>query len=1245
VKPVSLSRRLAFAAALVASLVTRHPSLAAAPEDELALGVRTTPPLSPAEQTAKFKLPPGFEIQLVATEPDINKPFNLAFDAAGRLWVTTSIEYPYAAPTNRVGRDRLMIFEDFGPDGRARKITQFADGLNIPIGVYPFRSARSPGFSRNAATPAGQRGIPPEGGTTNETWKAIVWSIPHIWLMEDTDGDGKADKREPLYGPFDYTRDTHGNQASFRRGFDGWLYATHGYNNDSHVTARDGSRVDLNSGNTYRMRLDGSRIEQHTHGQVNPYGLAWDARGNLYSSDCHSAPIYQLLAGGWYPSFGKPHDGLGFAPVMLEHAHGSTAIDGAFYYSDDLWPAEYQDTFMIGNVMTSRLNRDKITFIGSTPKATEQPDFLTTTDPWFRPVDNILGPDGALYIADFYNRIIGHYEVPLTHPGRDRERGRIWRVVYTGGQASSLPGAAGVSPASPTATGQAGKPALRPAALPNDLDGLIAELGSPNLTRRLLAMAEIEDRFGTNSLQAVDRLLSQQGYPTMADVSTLPKFGKAGPSQPNAVIAALWLRNRLVRPGSEEGQIQPLHSGHFQENAPAIRTHVQRIYAERGFNGDMPRSDRGYSLWALTNDPDALVRRCAAEALGNWPAFDHLRPLLDVLAKADPADTHLVYVLRKSLRDHLKVPALAEQVLAKNDWSAADQRAFADVAVAVQTPQAATLLLRQLSTLPEDGSPSVGDALRHAARFAPEGELTGLVEFTRTRFADRTEFQLALFKSVDQGLQQRGVQPPAPVRSWGAELVGRLLATAAGSSWANTPVDAAPTENPWDFQERRRADGKTLRVLSSIPKGEGLTGTLRSPVFTAGPTLSFWLCGHDGYPERPAQKRNAVRLREAKSGAVLLEAAPPRNDVAQQIVWNTGAFQGGPVQLEVTDADTGDAYAWLAFGDIEGGPALPAVSPRALAERTTGAAELAARLGLQEVAPQLQELARQPGDPDARAAAAKGLAALNATEAIATLGPLLGDGSQPLSARERFGITLAELNSAAGRAPVLAALKGVPYRVQQRWAVPLCATKDGSDAFLQAVEKGDASPRILQMAGARGRIQRAGPPDWQARLEKLTKDLQPMDEARGNLITARMNGFNTASVNLAEGQRLFEVNCGICHQLDGKGALVGPQLTGIGVRGVERLCEDILDPNRNVDHAFATTTLTLKDGEAVSGLFRREEGELLVLANATGQEFTVPKQDVKERAESPLSPMPDNFGEILSEPDFNHLLAFLLSKR
>nr|MDH4371766.1 hypothetical protein [Verrucomicrobiota bacterium] len=488
-----------FIAAAVAGLFFVGDPLLGADDPDLALGVRKTEPVSPADQAKAFRLPPGFEIQLVANEPDIHKPMNLAFDGMGRLWVTTSIEYPWAAPTNRVGRDRVMIFEDFGPDGRARKVTQFADGLNIPIGVYPFR-------------------------TDDTHWKALVWSIPHIWLLEDTDGDGKADKRTPLYGPFDHTRDTHGNQASFRRGFDGWLYATHGFNNDSHVTARDGSHVDLNSGNTYRIRLDGSRIEHHTHGQVNPFGLAWDARGNLYSSDCHSAPLYQLLAGGWYPSFGKPHDGLGFAPVMLEHAHGSTAIDGAVYYNDNLWPAEYRDTLFIGNVMTSRLNRDTITFNGSTPKASEQPDFLTTTDPWFRPVDATLGPDGALYIADFYNRIIGHYEVPLTHPGRDRERGRLWRVVYKGAD---------------------GKARLRSPALATDLDGLVGELGSPSLSRRLLAMGEIQDRFGSKALPAVRRAaVKARGQK--------PGAAQESADRASAVrVSALWLQHRLG--GTEAG--------------------------------------------------------------------------------------------------------------------------------------------------------------------------------------------------------------------------------------------------------------------------------------------------------------------------------------------------------------------------------------------------------------------------------------------------------------------------------------------------------------------------------------------------------------------------------------------------------------------------------------------------------------------------------------------------------------------
>lgn len=1171
--PSALYRFAIFASVFLVSAAAR------AQEDDFALGVRKTDALTPVEEKGKFKLPPGFEIQLVATEPDINKPFNMAFDATGRLWVTTSIEYPYAAPLDKVGRDRLMIFEDFGPDGKARKVTEFANGLNIPIGVYPFRNS-------------------------DNHWKAIVWSIPNIWLLEDTDGDGKADRKQALYGPFDHTRDTHGNQASFRRGFDGWLYGTHGFNNDSHVTARDGSHVDLNSGNTYRVLLDGSRIEHHTHGQVNPFGLAWDARGNLYSSDCHSAPIYQLLSGGFYPSFGKPDDGLGFAPVMLEHAHGSTAIDGAFYYEDNLWPEEYRDTFFIGNVMTSRLNRDKITFTGSTPKANEQPDFLTTTDPWFRPVDNILGPDGALYIADFYNRIIGHYEVPLTHPGRDRERGRLWRVVYKGDGA-----------------------ALRPAALPSDLAGLVSELGSPNLPRRLMASAEIQDRFGDAARSEVRKAF-------------------ASPSNTLQKVHSLWMLQRLKALTPDDV------TGAFASSEALLRIHAQRVATDILYQDsrslaasrELVQTARKLAMSGL-RDADALVRRCAAEALGIRPDVDGVRPLLDVLAGTDAADTHLVYVLRKSLRDHLAHAPTFEAVIRQGGWSESDLLALTDVAIAVQSPQSATFLLSRLEKLPERSRPTLGDVLKHGARNAPESELPKLAQFVRGRFADRTDFQLALFQSVDQGLQQRGVKPPEAMRAWGAELVDKLLSSETTSSWMNFPIESAPTQNPWDFQERRRVDGKAMRVLSSFPKGEPLTGTVRSPEFMAGPSFSFWLCGHDGHSDRPALKKNGVRLRDAATGAVLFEAAPPRDDAARQVVWDTGTLKGRKVYFEATDSDTGDAFAWIAFGDIEGGPALPAASPRAQADRVTGAADLASRLGLQEVAPRLKDLALRSGDSDARAAAAKGFAALNASDAVTVLGSQVLDTVQPIGVRERFGVILAEMNSESARTPVLAALKGAPYRVQQRWATALSGTRDGADAFLKAVEQGDASPRILQSAGTKTRIQRANPTDWQARLDRLTKDMPAEDETRAKLITSRINGYAATSVKADEGRKVFEVNCAACHQIDGKGGLVGPQLTGIGNRGVERLCEDILDPNRNVDHAFRQTVLTLKDGETMAGLFRREEGNVLVLANATGAEFTVPKADVAKREESPLSLMPENFGEAIPEGDFQNLMAFLLSHR
>src|SRR6185295_3614624 len=156
--------------------------------DPFAENVRMTDPQTPELERESFTLPPGFEIQLVASEPDLRKPMNMAFDVTGRLWITESREYPFPVPLGQPSRDTIRIFSDFDKTGHARKMQIFAEGLNIPIGIYPFRSV-SPGQKR-------------------ATWKCIVWSIPNIWLLEDTDGDGRADRREIIFGPLGWERDT-----------------------------------------------------------------------------------------------------------------------------------------------------------------------------------------------------------------------------------------------------------------------------------------------------------------------------------------------------------------------------------------------------------------------------------------------------------------------------------------------------------------------------------------------------------------------------------------------------------------------------------------------------------------------------------------------------------------------------------------------------------------------------------------------------------------------------------------------------------------------------------------------------------------------------------------------------------------------------------------------------------------------------------------------------------------------------
>jgi putative heme-binding domain-containing protein len=1000
--------------------------------------VAPTEPLSPEEERAKFRIPAGFEIQLVASEPQIQKPMNMAFDAKGRLWVTHSVEYPFAVTDGSNPRDGLTILEDFAADGRARKATLFADALNIPIGVLPLPSGN----------------------------EAIVWSIPNILKLTDSDGDGKADRREVLYGPFDFT-DTHGDQNSFRLGPDGWVYACHGFHNDSKVKLRGEGEVVLTmqSGNTYRFKPDGSAIEQVTWGQVNPFGMCFDSLGNQFNADCHSKPLTMLLRGGHYESFGKQHGGLGYAPSMTGHNHGSTGIAGAAVYEADDFPPECRGSMFVGNVVTNVVHRDVLQWKGSSPWVDTPEDFVACDDWWFRPVDLQIGPDGGLYIADFYNCIIGHYEVDLLHPRRDRTRGRVWRVVAQGDGGSPPPGDLTRS----------------------SFAELLGHLGHANQTVRRLAGEQIVERFGGDeaALGELTRLITAErpsGLP-----ADLPAGGERTDS--GSMRAALAVRTvarlgRLATDTAAKAAADP---------APIVRVHlIKAIDAMPGWD-----SSRGALVRGALLDASPFVRRAAAEAAAAHPEPESIVPLLRCLAATPQEDTHLVQALRLALFENLKRAPSAD--LPTAELSPAEWLALLDVAVAVPSDAVAWL------------------AFTHAC--------------------DHEVAEALLSQSC-----------ASVVRNCGPDRIGEAV------------------------REARTACGDDLvRQSVMLQVVADAAAAARKPIAGIG-ELKKWA--------------------EAFATAALTQRETTLPPAAQTLAFRM-AEQLRLVQL----ADD----------------AMRLVADRAAAEPV-------------------------------RIAAAAAAVQLDRPRAIQHLAAIVAALDEPLPLREAAARQLGLDGSPEAREPLVKTLATAPAGLQAKIAISLSHKREGADVLLGLVAAGKASPRLLQDQWVLMTLRNAGISDLETRLSELTRGL-PAADMELKLTTERVKAAYVKDAGSKEkGAAIFRGSCGTCHRHGGSGGMIGPQLDGVGQRGIDRLLEDILDPNRNVDEAFRTTTVLMADGRAISGLKLREEAGDLVLADSTGKEFRIPQAEIEETVSGHLSPMPANMAEQVGEQNLPHLLAYLLGK-
>jgi putative heme-binding domain-containing protein len=348
-----------------------------------------------AQALPDFELSPELEVSLYAENPDLAKPIQMNFDPQGRLWVASSSVYPQIQP-GQTANDKIVILEDTDHDGKVDKSTVFAEGLLIPTGIEPGN-----------------------GG-------AYVANSTELLFFKDIDGDGKADQRQVILSGFG-TEDTHHILHTLRWGHDGQLYFNQSIYIHSHLETPHGV-VRLNSGGIYHLRPQTMELGIIMRGLVNGWGHHFDHYGQSFATDgAGGEGINWVVPGGMYVTY------AGARRILSSVSPGNYPKFASLEtIESEHFPPEWQGNFITCDFRAHRIVRFSINDQDSGYVTKEMPDVMRSTNVTFRPIDVKMGPDGALYVADWSNPIIQHGEVDFRDPRRDHEHGRIWRVTVKG---------------------------------------------------------------------------------------------------------------------------------------------------------------------------------------------------------------------------------------------------------------------------------------------------------------------------------------------------------------------------------------------------------------------------------------------------------------------------------------------------------------------------------------------------------------------------------------------------------------------------------------------------------------------------------------------------------------------------------------------------------------------------------------------------------------------------------------------
>jgi putative membrane-bound dehydrogenase-like protein len=551
------------------------------------------PPYSPEKSLKSFQLPEGFRIELVAAEPEVIDPIAMAFDERGRLFVVEMGDYPISQEP----LSRIKLLEDQDGDGRFERSTVFVDRLHFAHGVMPWK-----------------KGI-------------IVTCAPDILYFEDTDGDSRADVRKVILTGFAQVNpQLHVNAPTY--GMDNWIYAAYPkfgpgvrfkqfsdlgkpihFPDHPEVPAVDifAKGMDL------RFKPDQLKLEPISGNSE--FGLAFDARGHRFPSwnDKHVQHVVienqylarnPFLAVGSavqfasdhgdaaevYPITENPHLKEIREPSLLSQLGHFTSACGQSIYTGGSFPKKYEGAYFICEPVSNLVHCDLLSPHGATfvaKRALEKSEFLASKDSWFMPVFTTVGPDGALYVVDFYREIVEHPEwirkdlmnaTKLFYAGNDR--GRIHRVVYEGAKS-------------------VGKPRLNEASV----SGLVQELSNPNLWWRITAQ----------------RLLVERQDP--AAIPPLKDLSQKAPSAEGR-MHALWTLEGMNALDAD----LVLHA--LGDDSPAVREQAIRLTEKYLSDSRVMRK-----LLQMTNDPDNRVEFQLACTLAELPPTHSFEALSQIAAR------------------------------------------------------------------------------------------------------------------------------------------------------------------------------------------------------------------------------------------------------------------------------------------------------------------------------------------------------------------------------------------------------------------------------------------------------------------------------------------------------------------------------------------------------------------------------------------------------------------------------------